>query len=238
MTAAPAATVQTTPEAPRARLGWAEIGVAVPAYLVLTVAAGFGLYGLSDPDSHTGTTIVVLALALSAVATTGAAFLAVLVRIRSAAALGLRSTSWGWVAGGLALGLLVFLANRLVVLGFIWLTGDAGNPQADLANAAASGGLGLAAMLLAGAMLVPFAEELLFRGVLYGALRRYGMWIATVASALLFGLAHGFSFVLPAAFVLGLVAAVVYERSGSIWPAVAVHAANNAAAFAVAAILL
>jgi membrane protease YdiL (CAAX protease family) len=38
--------------------------------------------------------------------------------------------------------------------------------------------------------------------------------------------------------VLGVVAALLYERSGSIWPAVTAHVVNNAIVFMVAAIFL
>ena len=44
--------------------------------------------------------------------------------------------------------------------------------------------------------------------------------------------------VLVVAFLLGVVNAVLVERSGSIWPAVIVHATNNVLAFVAVAVLM
>lgn len=222
----------------RPRLGWIEIVVGLVTFLLLTLASGIALYALSGTGTGAESLPIVPALALSGLAAIGGVVAAVAVRVRSAAAVGLRRTSRGWVLLGLAAGVLVWLLNRFVVLGYMFLTGDFGNPQQAMADTAAPGGLSLVLILLAGAVLVPFAEELLFRGVVYGALRRYRVLVATVASALLFGLAHGVNAVLPAAIILGVVAAVLYERSRSIWPAVIAHAVNNGIVLVSAAILL
>ena len=86
-------------------------------------------------------------------------------------------------------------------------------------------------------MLTPLAEELLFRGILYTWLRRWGVAVAVGVSAVVFGLAHGVSFVLPAAILLGVLTALIYEKSGSVWPAVIAHVANNTIVFVVARVL-
>jgi membrane protease YdiL (CAAX protease family) len=57
--------------------------------------------------------------------------------------------------------------------------------------------------------------------------------VATAVSAVVFGLFHGVNVVLPAAIVLGILNAALYERSGSIWPAVVAHAVNNTLIFVV-----
>lgn len=88
--------------------------------------------------------------------------------------------------------------------------------------------LGVSAVLLA-----PFAEEWLFRALLF---RRLAMHVARPfaygASALAFASIHGN----PAGFVvyvwLGLVFAVAMERTGKVGSPIAVHVANNAFAFA------
>jgi sodium transport system permease protein len=93
----------------------------------------------------------------------------------------------------------------------------------------AAGARPLALDLLALALVPAAAEELLFRGVLFGAARpRLGPTGAVVVSAVAFGLYHGSIYrFLPAAFG-GLLIGVVRAASGSLWPAVAFHAANNA----------
>jgi len=97
---------------------------------------------------------------------------------------------------------------------------------------------GLIGLVAAGAVLAPLGEELLFRGIVFGGLRRYGLVISTLVSAVLFGLAHGINVVLPAAIVLGVLNALLYHRSRSIWPSIVSHAVNNTIVFVTVAILL
>lgn len=91
-----------------------------------------------------------------------------------------------------------------------------------------------AVLLIAG--LAPLAEELFFRGMLFGGLRRYLPFLpAALLSAALFGSLHlttGASSVPPLA-LFGFLLAWVYERTGSIWPAVILHALNNSLALAI-----
>ena len=123
-------------------------------------------------------------------------------------------------------------------LGWTQLTGDTTNPQQALVDGAVAGGWTLLGLVAFGGLIVPFAEELLFRGVVYTALRRYGAVVATLGSAALFGIAHGVSVVLVIAFLFGVLNAVLVERSGgSIWPAVLAHATNNTIAFVLAYLL-
>ena len=83
----------------------------------------------------------------------------------------------------------------------------------------------------------PLVEELIFRGVLYSALReRAGPVQAVVMSALVFAVAHtlGASNGVNGAalanwFLGGLVFATAYERTGALWVPMALHAAGNGA---------
>ena len=153
-------------------------------------------------------------------------------------ALGLRSVSGRWLLVGLGAGLAVMLANRVVVLLYVWATGDASNPQAGMAGTADGTPLQFALIVALGGLFVPFAEEVLFRGVLYGWLRRWGVVLATLVSAAVFGIAHFAPVIMIPAALMGVVNAVLYERSGSLWPAVAAHAVNNVIAFVIARALL
>jgi membrane protease YdiL (CAAX protease family) len=65
-----------------------------------------------------------------------------------------------------------------------------------------------------------------------------GVVLATVVSAVVFGLFHGAPVLIAAAAVLGVLNAILYEKSGSLWPAVAAHAANNTLLFVLARVLL
>jgi hypothetical protein len=89
-------------------------------------------------------------------------------------------------------------------------------------------------MILIGGILAPLAEEVIFRGLLYGWLRRFmGLLPATFLSAAIFGLVHGMLPVIAAAFVVGLVLAYIYERTGSLWAPTIVHATQNCVAMTI-----
>ena len=82
--------------------------------------------------------------------------------------------------------------------------------------------------LAASAVVAPFAEETLFRGVIFGGLaQRLPLWSAAAVSALLFALFHGLG-VVPPIFVLGVGLAYVYARTGTIWASMTTHALVNA----------
>jgi membrane protease YdiL (CAAX protease family) len=86
----------------------------------------------------------------------------------------------------------------------------------------------------------PVAEEFFFRGFFYRALRsRYSVLVAALIDGILFGIIHwdlstadGLLIVPPLA-ALGFMFCLVYERTGSLYPVIALHALNNAIAFGV-----
>jgi membrane protease YdiL (CAAX protease family) len=78
----------------------------------------------------------------------------------------------------------------------------------------------------------PFAEETFFRGFLFAALLpRFGTAGSVVISSSAFALAHVDIALFAPAFLSGSVFALVYWRTGSVWPAVLAHTAQNAIAF-------
>jgi len=83
--------------------------------------------------------------------------------------------------------------------------------------------------LLSYTVLAPVFEELVFRGVLYGTLRRrWNAPAAMIISALVFSLAHGYgTFGLVTIFWSGLLWAWAYEKTGSVLPGMVAHALNN-----------
>jgi len=84
------------------------------------------------------------------------------------------------------------------------------------------------AMALIASFLAPLAEEVAFRGYLLSALRthlRPGAAIA--ASSVLFAAMHLDPVRFPAVLFLGAFLGWLAWRSGSLWPGVAAHAANN-----------
>jgi membrane protease YdiL (CAAX protease family) len=87
----------------------------------------------------------------------------------------------------------------------------------------------LALSLLVLGVMAGAGEELFFRGFIQTRLRqRLGPWPAVALTALAFGITHLDPVHAPLALLMGLFLGWITELTGSVWPAVAVHAANNA----------
>jgi len=77
-------------------------------------------------------------------------------------------------------------------------------------------------------ILVPFAEELLFRGIIMGSfLKRYKPVIAVIISALLFGIGHGISIHIGYAFISGIILGLVYLFFGNMLYTYLIHMIFN-----------
>jgi membrane protease YdiL (CAAX protease family) len=102
-------------------------------------------------------------------------------------------------------------------------------------------GHGAFGTIAAGVLIVvaaPFSEEVFFRGFIFGGLRRrLSFPVAALFSGVIFGIFHftgpGSIGVVPQLALLGFALAWLYEETGSIYPPIAVHAVNNALAFAI-----
>jgi membrane protease YdiL (CAAX protease family) len=85
-----------------------------------------------------------------------------------------------------------------------------------------------AAVIFMAVIVAPVAEEVLFRGYFYGVIRRYGGRLpALLTSSLLFAAIHVH---LPSLLGLGILAVILcllYERTGSLWAPITMHAAFN-----------
>lgn len=81
--------------------------------------------------------------------------------------------------------------------------------------------------ILTVAIIPALVEEILFRGVIMGSLRKYGDGFAILVSALLFGITHGNFVQMPVTFVMGLILGYMTVYTGSILPAMALHFFNN-----------
>ena len=82
--------------------------------------------------------------------------------------------------------------------------------------------------LLAVAVMAPFFEEFIFRGVMLdGLLKRKSTWAAILISAALFGLVHLNPWQFVAAMVIGTFAGWVYARTRSLIYCMIIHFTNN-----------
>jgi hypothetical protein len=220
----------------------ASVGIGIG----LTIASGFAVFGaaaatdtsLSNPDpafdlaAGAVTSLTILASALVTARLTG--------RLRPwqfglARLQVVRSLGWMVVAlAGFALTFAALLAP-FVLLGATSLDdGDAvgyrlssgGLPVDD-----SSGPLVVVFAALGIAVLAPICEEIFFRGVMFGSLRRWkGVWVAATITAIVFSAAHlEFSPVIFAdRLIAGFVWCLVYARTGRLLPGMMAHAANNA----------
>ncbi len=84
------------------------------------------------------------------------------------------------------------------------------------------------------AVVAPVAEELIFRGLGYSLLERYGKWLAILVVGLAFGLAHGLVDALPLLAAFGCGLAWLRSQTGSVYPGMVLHAAFNSIALVVA----
>jgi uncharacterized protein len=86
-------------------------------------------------------------------------------------------------------------------------------------------------------IVAPLTEEIFFRGFLYRILRgRLGLWPGVVINGSLFGAVHlasGGPLAVAVIAPLGFLLCLVYERSGSLYPCIGLHALNNAIVAAV-----
>jgi CAAX protease family protein len=150
---------------------------------------------------------------------------------------GLRPTRFWPAVGWAALAISVFYVGIAIYTAIL-------QPDAEQTVAQDLGAeQGTVGLIAAGFMVVcvaPVAEEFFFRGFFYRALRsRYSVLAAAAIDGLLFGVIHyDFSgadallFVPPLA-TLGFLFCLLYERTGSLYPVIALHALNNAIAFGV-----
>ncbi|MBI9050221.1 MAG: CPBP family intramembrane metalloprotease [Anaerolineaceae bacterium] len=92
---------------------------------------------------------------------------------------------------------------------------------------------------LGGAFAAPLAEEVFFRGFIFGGLKNPLGWKwAAVISGLLFALMHMNLTTLLPAFVIGFLFAFLYHKSNSIWPGIIIHTTNNLMAFFAVSLLI
>ena len=134
---------------------------------------------------------------------------------------------WVWIAVGAGLACL-FLTGLVALLTDIILGRSLTNPQLPFLVPKGLTFTGELLMFVLAGLVVPFAEELYFRGVLFVWLRqRFGFWVGAIVSAVVFGAAHGDVAIAAGIAVMGFIQAWTYERSHSLWTTYIIHALNN-----------
>lgn len=98
----------------------------------------------------------------------------------------------------------------------------------------------LVIFFLVGVLIGPIAEEIFFRGILYGFFRRWGAPIAILLSTLLFVLPHTHasgSFIPVTQLIGGILFAVAYEVEKNLLVPMIIHCLGNLAIFTLALLL-
>jgi len=210
---------------PQARWAWPETALTsgvVLFFLAMAAASAGRPAGRVDLGSL-GTSLVLYAALVLLVA----GFLVFRnFNIRETFGLGARGWSWRVIAGWLAMFLpLVYFVQSLTYVA----SGPDQSPQAIVDFLLKSEGWQARAAVFGIAVIAaPVTEELIFRGCLYGILRQSkGRLPAIVISSVLFALIHGHLPSLPGLLVLAVGLTLVYERCGSLWAPISVHATFN-----------
>ena len=197
---------------------------------ILATLPFFALSGLESGEDPEGAT----AIAMQAVTALGLALIPIAAAwswsgglLPGLRALGFRSFDVGRASAWAAAGVGAYLAFAIIYSAII------GRPeQEEIVDR--FGDLGFQILLIV--IAAPLAEEIAFRGLLYGGLRKKMPMIpAAVIGGVFFGLLHfstGWSAV-PVLIFLGVIFAVLYEKTESIWPPILLHAVNNGFALVV-----
>jgi membrane protease YdiL (CAAX protease family) len=203
----------------------------VPFFAWSALAAGFVVLGFWSQATSTADTSTVLydyAFALGSIVSyailAGLTIAIALAYRRPVAALGIRSFEWRWV--GIAIGLIVAVLIVGSALEPILHGGRAQGLSPARWRPDSAGAFAVNGVLVS--TIVPFTEELFFRGLGIRALRFLGGTSAIVITALAFGLSHGILGALPPLVLFGLALGWVRLNANSVWPGVIAHGFYNA----------
>jgi CAAX protease family protein len=137
---------------------------------------------------------------------------------------------------GRAIGLMLAVAVAFVVFSLVWgfalQLDDKQTLPDELGIHRSTLNLVLAVAMIT--VIAPLGEELFFRGYFFGALRNWKGWLpAAMVTGTVFGAIHigstPIGFTVPLAF-FGFGLCLLYQRTGSLYPGIALHALNNSVA--------
>lgn len=137
------------------------------------------------------------------------------------------ATLYSWLLAGAGCGFVLGMIGRgyIAVLHLIPMTAEMIRKAQEQMASVPDLRISYAVMAIAFA---PFAEEYLFRGLLFRALdKEWGGWKAVVGSAAFFAIYHPALSWFPV-FLLGVSNALIFKKSGRLAPAVILHMVYNA----------
>ena len=211
------------------------IGLGVTLLLGGIIAGVAIALGGSTDGSPLQTALSTLAQAVAFIGT--AVFLAARVGSPTPADFGLRAIPIRRAVGATAVAMVAFYLLSAVYAAIVQPSGE----QDVLEALGADEGTAYLALTAVVVLVVaPVSEELFFRGFVYRALRnRLSTPVAAGIVGVVFGSIHYSGpdtlALLPVLALLGVTFCLLYEWSGSLYPAIALHGINNTAAFVVSA---
>lgn len=136
--------------------------------------------------------------------------------------------SWKNLVFSILIALITLFGSLYLIKYITYLMETIGyNPDSSLPLPLSNAGW-LVLNILILALAPAICEELIYRGVVFNGLRKFGKVGAIFISALLFALAHGSAMQFFYQFILGLVLAWIVVKTGSIVYSMVVHFVNNA----------
>jgi CAAX protease family protein len=218
---------------------WAPLAAMIVAFIVATIAylviaavveAGGGDVTAGGPPGVVIAATLVQDVALIAAAV---AFAGLWVRGLTAASFGLRPAALRSAAGWT---ILTFVAFWILTAIYVSIVGQPDQQELtrDLHDEESLAALISYAVLLA--FVAPLCEEFFFRGFVFGVLReKLGVAGGVVVTGIVFGLVHVAGSPIETVgvlVILGMLLCILYWRTGSLLPCIALHAINNAISFA------
>jgi hypothetical protein len=207
--------------------GFIGLGVAIVGVIVASglVAIPFALAG-ADLDG--GGFVIVGTIVQDLVMIAAAYFVTADLGSPTPRTFGLRpfkSSAFGWM--------FVALVTYLILTSIYTVLVDP--PSEQLPSGLEDADQNLLVAIATGMLLVavaPLAEEIFFRGFLYQAFRNsYGVLPGALLSAVIFGAIHFEFFKLVQLAILGVILALLFEKTQSLWPPIMLHALNNSLAY-------
>lgn len=239
--------VEVTPTPPKPSLGrrilfcigvpvWAFLGFMLAQALILLLIellqdVGVPLNQISDALFQTVVGGVIYALTL--VIVIGAPWLVKRSRTTKEELGMQRLPSWMdfvWVPAGAVVYLVLTAAVTAIAMSFLTFVNYDQAQDTGFTNMSSQAEYILAFLMLV--VIAPVAEELLFRGYVFGKLRKYApLWIAILITSLLFAVVHFAWNVGLDVFALSIVLCLLRVVSGSLWPSIMLHMLKNGVAF-------
>ena len=195
-------------------------------FVGVSLLIGFAFLG--KPVSVTALTV---ALAVPTVLAAGVAML--ITRLRGNGPRTDLGLIWSWhdVRVGIVYGVCGLVITIPASLLYVVLVGpdQASSAVGDVFEGLRAGPVAALTVVLVVVVLAPLCEEIVYRGLLWGALERYALprWVPFVVTTLLFAVAH-FEFTrTPLLFIVALPIALARLRTGRLAASVVAHQVNN-----------